>query len=171
MKVITKTIDVCSDIYKYIHVDDPYRSRDIYQLLERCKDLIEKVKVPEHNMIIHLEISGSCTCYNQLVKHKKELEAEIAKITKTSLILNINNLSKGISNTKDYEDETQVAELLNECYQLYDDEELYNRTVSSLKNKRVFYNKDDKAVDKRKILEGVDSILLESSMKEDSHDN
>ena len=69
------------------------------------------------------------------------------------------------------EDETQVTELLEECIKLYDDEELYNRTIDKLKTKRVFYNRDKDLVDKRKILEGVDSIIVESAVKEDSHDN
>ena len=171
LKVSIKPIEICNDIYKKIYVDDPYRSKDIYQLLERCTDLIVKSKVPGHNMIVNLEIAGPCACYNQLVNHKKALQEEISKITKTTLTININNLTKEIKTTKELEDETQVTELLEECVKLYDDEELYNRTVNKLKNKRVFYNKDSQAVDKRRtILEGVDSIILESAIKEDSHD-
>jgi len=171
MKVTTKPIDVCSDVYKYIHIDDPYTSRDIYQLLERCSSLVLESKVPGHNMTIGLEISGPCTCYNQLVKHRVELQDEIAKITGTNLIININNLTKQVMPDIEVEDETQVTELLEECIKLYDDEELYNRTIDKLKTKRVFYNRDKDLVDKRKILEGVDSIIVESAVKEDSHDN
>lgn len=171
MKITTKPIDICSDAYKYIHIDDPYNSKDIYELLERCADRINKSKVSGHNMIVGLEISGPCTCYDQLVKHKDELQKEIAKITDTNLFIVISNLTKQVMPDVKVDDETQVTELLKECIKLYDDEELYNRTIDKLKTKRVFYNREKKLVDKRKILEGVDSILLESAIKEDGHDN
>jgi DNA repair exonuclease SbcCD nuclease subunit len=171
MKITSKPIDLCSDAYKYIHIKDPYNSKDIYHLLERCSDLIQKSKVPEHNMIVGLEISGPCTCYDQLVKHKNELQNEIARITDTNLFINISNLTKQVMPDIEVEDETHVTELLEECIKLYDDEELYSRTIEKLKSKRVFYNKDKALVDKRKILEGVDSILVESAVKEDGHDN
>lgn len=170
MKVSIKPVDICTDAYKYIHIDDATRSNDIYQLLERCADIIVKSKVPGHNMIVNLELSGPCICYNQLVNHKKALQAEIAKITNTKLYMNISNLTKALKPAKNIEDETQVTELLEECFRLYDDDELYNRTVNRLKSKRVFYNGDNKLVDKKKILEGVDSIIVESAIKEDSHD-
>lgn len=171
MKITTKTIDVCSDAYKYIHVDDPYASKDIYQLLEKCSELIQKAKVSGHNTIVGLEISGPCTCYDQMVKHKDELQREIAKITGTNLFININNLTKQVMPDVEVEDETQVTEILEECIKLYGDEELYSRTIEKLKTKRVFYNRDKALKDKRKILEGVDSIIVESAIKEDSHDN
>ncbi|MEX1376809.1 MAG: hypothetical protein AB1Z23_04945 [Eubacteriales bacterium] len=170
MKVTTKTIDICNLSYQKISIDDPNRSRDIYQLMERCADLIEKSKIPDHDMIIDLIISGPCSCYNQLVNHRKALQDELSKITKTAIYMNISELTKEIKTTKEMEEEIQVSQLLDKYYQLYDDEELYNKTVSRLKAKRVFYNENLADVDKRKILEGVDSIILESSIKEDGHD-
>lgn len=170
-KITTKPMDVCSDVYKYIHIDDPYKNKDIYGLFERCNDLILKAKVEGHNTIIGLEISGPCTCYDQLAAHKDELQNEMAKITGTNLFINISNLTKQVMPDVEVEDETQVTEILEECIKLYDDEELYNRTIDKLKTKRVFYNRDKALKEKRKILEGVDSIIVESAVKEDSHDN
>ncbi len=170
LKVSLKKVDVCSAAIKNIYITDPYKSKDIYQLMERCVDLIEKSKIPGHTMIINLEISGLCTCYNQLVNHRKELQDEIAKVTGTKLYMNINNLTKFVKHGKSIGDKTQVMDLLYECDKLYDDDELYNKTISRVKTKRVFYSGDSKTVDKKKILEGVDSIIVESAVKEDSHD-
>lgn len=169
-KIAVKPIDICNLAYKKICIDDPYRSRDIYHLMERCADMIEKVKIQDHDMIIDLIISGPCSCYNQLVNHREALQGEVSKITKTMLYMNINDLTKAIKTNKDMEEEEHVSKLLDKYYQLYDDEELYNKTVSKLKAKRVLYNENLGEADKRKILEGVDSIILESSMKEDGHD-
>ena len=158
-------------MFKNIYVNDPYKSRDIYELMERCASLIEGSKIPGRNMIINLEISGLCTCYDQLADHRKELQDEIAKITGTKLFINISNLTKIVKHGKNISDKTHLMDLLHECDKLYDDEELYNKTISGLKKKRVFYSEDIRTVDKKKILEGVDSIILESAVKEDGHDN
>ena len=168
--VTTEAINICKDVYKDIYVTDAYKSKDIFQLMERCADLIIKSKIPEHNMTISLELSGPCSCYSQLINHKKELQDEIARITETKLNINVSNLTKVVKHGKDVEDETQVMELLAECDKLYDDEEQYRQTINRLKAKRVFYSKDNEAVDKKKILEGVDSIIVESAVKEGSHD-
>jgi len=121
-------------------------------------------------MIVNLVLSGPCSCYNQLVNHREELQGEISKITETALNININNLTKAIKPEGRIEEESHITELLDECIRLYDDEELYNRTINSLKAKRVFYSRESSAADKRKILEGVDSIIIESAIKEDGHD-
>ncbi len=170
LKVSVEPVEICNTVFKNIYISDPYKSKDIYQLMERCADLIIKSKIPDKNMIINMELSGLCTCYNQLADHRKELQDEIAKITDTKLYININNLTKIVKHGKSIADKTQVMELLHECDKLYDDEELYNKTISGLKKKRVFYGGDIGAAEKKKILEGVDSIIVESAVKEDGHD-
>jgi len=170
LKVSVNPVNLCNVVFSTIRVDDAYKSTDIYQLMERCADLIIKSKVPGCEMIVNLVLSGPCSCYNQLVNHREELQGEISKITETALNININNLTKAVTPTGRIEDESHITELLDECIRLYDDEELYNRTINSLKAKRVFYGREGSAADKRKILEGVDSILLESAIKEDGHD-
>lgn len=170
LRVNTKLVDICKDMYVKIYLDDVEKCRDIYQLVEKCIITILKNKKPGHNMIITLELLGQCTCYNKMVNNKKALQDEIAKITKTKLSINVNNLCKSVRARENLEDDTEISEMLEECYQLYDDEDFYNKIIDRLKTKRVFYSEEDNSIDKKKILEGVDSIIIESAMKEDSHD-